>query len=200
MQNWWMLPVVGLLGCNAVFGLDERTFVDGVSATDSGNLAGSGSSSGGDSEAVSDSGSQSGSITIPDSAVLQVADATDSAMTDASAPEDAVPNDALDAGCSSGCSGSEDAGPGNDAREDTGAPDGGPDGGPDGATPITNCNAAESVCCSTGCINGSGLMQCGGTGCGSLPGGVNACCSSGIDGTQPYCNASISNAPCRLRT
>jgi hypothetical protein len=230
MRIWWVPSIVGLLGCNAVFGLDERTRV-AARATDAGK--------------------------VPDSAVRQVADATESAMTDTSAPEETVPDDALDAGCSSGtlacngqqptscadstwqtlgdacsgttpmcfegmcvecqpgstgCSGSEDAGPGDDADEntgeetgphdggaDTGAHDGGGGGGPDVATTTRNCNAAESVCCSTGCVNGSGLMQCGGTGCSMLQGGVNACCSSGIDGTQTYCNASISNAPCRLR-
>jgi hypothetical protein len=29
MPDWWAPLIVGLLGCNAVFGLSERTLVDG---------------------------------------------------------------------------------------------------------------------------------------------------------------------------
>jgi hypothetical protein len=44
-MKFWPLCVVGLLGCNAVLGLDNRTLIDG-GATGSGTITGSGSSSG----------------------------------------------------------------------------------------------------------------------------------------------------------
>jgi hypothetical protein len=59
-----------------------------------------------------------------------------------------------------------------------------------GSPPPTNCNA--TVCCSTTSCNG----VCGGTGCGSLPGGGANCCTSNITTANVKCNASRSNAPC----
>ena len=38
----------------------------------------------------------------------------------------------------------------------------------------------NEVCCASGCVNSSGKPQCGGTGCGSLPGGSTNCCSTQI--------------------
>jgi hypothetical protein len=58
----------------------------------------------------------------------------------------------------------------------------------------TNCNS--TVCCATSCKNSSGAYQCGGSGCGSLPGGANVCCSTQIQSLGIYCNGNLTHAPC----
>jgi hypothetical protein len=58
----------------------------------------------------------------------------------------------------------------------------------------TNCNG--TVCCATSCVNSAGNFQCGGTGCGSLPGGANVCCTGTIQNLGFYCNGNLTQAPC----
>ena len=60
----------------------------------------------------------------------------------------------------------------------------------------TNCNA--TVCCNLSCKTAGGAFQCGGTGCGSLPGGAGQCCTTEITNSGVICNASRSNAPCKI--
>lgn len=59
-----------------------------------------------------------------------------------------------------------------------------------------NCNYSGGYCCSMSCVNSSGALQCGSTGCGSLPGGAANCCGTNILQAAVPCNADASNAPC----
>lgn len=44
----------------------------------------------------------------------------------------------------------------------------------------TSGNSNKKVCCASSCVNSLGNLQCGGTGCGSLPGRSTNCCSTQI--------------------
>jgi hypothetical protein len=59
-------------------------------------------------------------------------------------------------------------------------------------------NCGQTVCCATTCINGSGDLVCGGSGCSNLPGGSANCCSGAILQSGVYCNGDPSRAPCIL--
>ena len=50
------------------------------------------------------------------------------------------------------------------------------------------------ICCASTCINSNGDEQCGGVGCGALPGGGSMCCGGSIGSSGRLCN--INSAPC----
>lgn len=56
----------------------------------------------------------------------------------------------------------------------------------------------DKVCCAPTCIDGNGDPQCGGGGCGQLPGGLSACCINPIINAGVVCDADVGVAPCRI--
>jgi Right handed beta helix region len=49
-------------------------------------------------------------------------------------------------------------------------------------------NKNDEVCCLATCVNSLGQPQCGGTGCGKLPGGASNCCSTQIIASARKCS------------
>ena len=55
-------------------------------------------------------------------------------------------------------------------------------------------SSSGEVCCDSGCINDDGDQQCGGTGCGKLPGGGANCCGGNNKAADLSCDDH--DAPC----
>jgi hypothetical protein len=60
-----------------------------------------------------------------------------------------------------------------------------------------NCNS--TVCCASTCVDSSGNMACGSTGCSGFTGGADRCCTGTIKTNGFSCGGEpINNAPCVL--
>ncbi len=68
----------------------------------------------------------------------------------------------------------------------------------DGILGIQNMNVNGKVCCAPTCITDEGVPQCGGRGCGRLPGGTSGCCVNPIVTAANICDVDVSVAPCLI--